>query len=93
MLETEEIVTTAQQLIPSSKSGKNTKLKDNNVPKLDITGEPVAKTNQPNSGGRSKFGWIEGVFFRCLLNIFGVMLYLRVSWVSGQAGIGESAYL
>uniref|UniRef100_A0A0N4ZIL3 AA_permease domain-containing protein n=1 Tax=Parastrongyloides trichosuri TaxID=131310 RepID=A0A0N4ZIL3_PARTI len=36
---------------------------------------------------RKKFGWIEGVFFRCLLNIFGVMLYLRVSWVAGQAGI------
>uniref|UniRef100_A0A0N5C767 Solute carrier family 12 member 1 n=1 Tax=Strongyloides papillosus TaxID=174720 RepID=A0A0N5C767_STREA len=37
--------------------------------------------------GRKKFGWIEGVYFRCLLNIFGVMLYLRVSWVAGQAGI------
>uniref|UniRef100_A0A913HXZ6 Amino acid permease/ SLC12A domain-containing protein n=1 Tax=Strongyloides stercoralis TaxID=6248 RepID=A0A913HXZ6_STRER len=36
---------------------------------------------------RKKFGWIEGVYFRCLLNIFGVMLYLRVSWVAGQAGI------
>ncbi|KAI1714629.1 amino acid permease domain-containing protein [Ditylenchus destructor] len=88
LLETEEIVTTAQQLMPSSKSRKNTKLNDNKVPKLDISGEPVIKSNQPNSGGRSKFGWIEGVFFRCLLNIFGVMLYLRVSWVSGQAGIG-----
>jgi len=38
-------------------------------------------------GGGTKFGWVEGVFFRCLLNIFGVMLYLRVSWVAGQAGI------
>uniref|UniRef100_A0AC34QDX9 Uncharacterized protein n=1 Tax=Panagrolaimus sp. JU765 TaxID=591449 RepID=A0AC34QDX9_9BILA len=42
----------------------------------------------PPSTPRSKFGWIEGVFFRCILNIFGVMLYLRVSWVAGQAGIG-----
>lgn len=41
----------------------------------------------PPSTPRSKFGWIEGVFFRCILNIFGVMLYLRVSWVAGQAGI------
>lgn len=30
---------------------------------------------------RKKFGWVEGVFFRCVLNIFGVILYLRVSWV------------
>ncbi|VDN02395.1 unnamed protein product [Thelazia callipaeda] len=37
---------------------------------------------------RTKFGWIQGVFVRCILNIFGVMLYLRVSWVAGQAGIG-----
>lgn len=51
----------------------------------------VEKMNAPPSGSsasRVKFGWIQGVFVRCLLNIFGVMLYLRVSWVSGQAGVG-----
>lgn len=26
---------------------------------------------------------------RCLLNIWGVMLFLRLSWVVGQAGIGK----
>ncbi|KAK6644092.1 hypothetical protein RUM43_000358 [Polyplax serrata] len=36
-----------------------------------------------------KFGWLDGVFMRCLLNIWGVMLFLRLSWVVGQAGIGE----
>lgn len=35
-----------------------------------------------------KFGWIIGVLIRCVLNIFGVMLFLRLSWVTGQAGIG-----
>ncbi|KAJ8303977.1 hypothetical protein KUTeg_017560 [Tegillarca granosa] len=35
-----------------------------------------------------KFGWIQGVLIRCLLNIFGVMLFLRLTWVTGQAGIG-----
>ncbi|CAF0857854.1 unnamed protein product [Rotaria sp. Silwood1] len=35
-----------------------------------------------------KFGWIIGVLIRCVLNIFGVMLFLRLSWVAGQAGIG-----
>jgi solute carrier family 12 sodium/potassium/chloride transporter 2 len=34
-----------------------------------------------------KFGWVQGVFIRCLLNIWGVMLFLRLSWVVGQAGI------
>ena len=33
-----------------------------------------------------KFGWFEGVYMRCLLNIWGVMLFLRLTWVVGQAG-------
>ena len=36
-----------------------------------------------------KFGWFEGVYMRCLLNIWGVMLFLRLTWVVGQAGILE----
>ncbi|XP_064077807.1 LOW QUALITY PROTEIN: bumetanide-sensitive sodium-(potassium)-chloride cotransporter-like [Macrobrachium nipponense] len=38
-------------------------------------------------GLENKFGWIKGVFVRCLLNIWGVILFLRLSWVTGQAGI------
>ncbi|KAL7639363.1 UNVERIFIED_CONTAM: hypothetical protein RMT77_009864 [Armadillidium vulgare] len=34
-----------------------------------------------------KFGWLDGVFMRCLLNIWGVMLFLRITWVVGEAGI------
>jgi len=34
-----------------------------------------------------KFGWIEGVYMRCLLNIWGVMLFLRLTWVVGQCGL------
>lgn len=34
-----------------------------------------------------KFGWFKGVMMRCLLNIWGVMLFLRLSWVVGQAGL------
>lgn len=40
-----------------------------------------------------KFGWIKGVMLRCLLNIWGVMLYLRLTWVAGQAGIGWSTVI
>lgn len=32
---------------------------------------------------------LEGVFMRCLLNIWGVMLFLRLTWVIGQAGLIE----
>ena len=35
-------------------------------------------------GGVIKFGWFDGVFMRCLLNIWGVMLFLRLTWVVGQ---------
>ncbi|CAJ0568496.1 unnamed protein product, partial [Mesorhabditis spiculigera] len=50
--------------------------------------EKIEKLKAPDQGaGRKKFGWIEGVFVRCLLSIFGVILYLRISWVTGQAGI------
>ncbi|KAK7794717.1 hypothetical protein R5R35_009612 [Gryllus longicercus] len=46
---------------------------------------------QQKKGKIIRFGWLEGVFMRCLLNIWGVMLFLRLSWVIGQAGIGEGA--
>ncbi|PIO70896.1 hypothetical protein TELCIR_07221 [Teladorsagia circumcincta] len=34
-----------------------------------------------------KFGWIEGVFIRCVQNIIGVILFLRITWVVAQAGV------
>ncbi|KAF3695389.1 Solute carrier family 12 member 2 [Channa argus] len=39
-------------------------------------------------GGTVKFGWVKGVLIRCMLNIWGVMLFIRMSWIVGQAGIG-----
>ncbi|XP_043523136.1 bumetanide-sensitive sodium-(potassium)-chloride cotransporter [Frieseomelitta varia] len=51
---------------------------------------PIAHV-KPTSG--IKFGWIQGVLLRCLLNIWGVMLFLRLSWVVAQAGIGEAILL
>uniref|UniRef100_A0A914X1N1 Solute carrier family 12 member 2 n=1 Tax=Plectus sambesii TaxID=2011161 RepID=A0A914X1N1_9BILA len=41
----------------------------------------------PSTAARLKLGWIQGVFVRCMLNILGVMLYLRMSWMAGQAGL------
>ncbi|XP_066492928.1 solute carrier family 12 member 3 isoform X2 [Tiliqua scincoides] len=34
-----------------------------------------------------RFGWMKGVMIRCMLNIWGVILYLRLPWITAQAGI------
>ncbi|XP_066916127.1 solute carrier family 12 member 2-like [Clytia hemisphaerica] len=38
-------------------------------------------------GGSLKFGWFKGVLVPCLLNIWGVILYLRLPLLTGQSGI------
>ncbi|XP_065836983.1 solute carrier family 12 member 2-like isoform X2 [Oscarella lobularis] len=40
-----------------------------------------------------KFGWMSGVLIRCLLNIWGVIMFLRLTWVVGQAGIGMTVLI
>ncbi|XP_026288084.1 bumetanide-sensitive sodium-(potassium)-chloride cotransporter isoform X1 [Frankliniella occidentalis] len=48
----------------------------------------------PTAGeGVVKFGWIVGVLIRCLLNIWGVMLFLRLTWVVGEAGVAQGVLL
>lgn len=39
--------------------------------------------------GCSLITYVLCVQVRCMLNIWGVMLFIRLSWVFGQAGIGE----
>lgn len=51
------------------------------------------KLKKVEEGGKSeavKFGWIEGVLIRNMMSIWGVMLFLRLSWVVAHAGIGET---
>uniref|UniRef100_A0A3Q2R0I0 Solute carrier family 12 member 2 n=1 Tax=Fundulus heteroclitus TaxID=8078 RepID=A0A3Q2R0I0_FUNHE len=50
--------------------------------------EAAALMAKEGKGGSVKFGWIKGVLVRCMLNIWGVMLFIRMSWIVGQAGIG-----
>ncbi|XP_059362989.1 solute carrier family 12 member 1 [Carassius carassius] len=50
--------------------------------------ESIIPLEEKDAGGMVKFGWIKGVLVRCMLNIWGVMLFIRLSWVFGQAGIG-----
>ncbi|XP_056144616.1 solute carrier family 12 member 2-like [Lampris incognitus] len=50
--------------------------------------EAAAMAAKEAKGGSVKFGWVKGVLVRCMLNIWGVMLFIRMSWIVGQAGIG-----
>uniref|UniRef100_A0A3Q3JLY4 Solute carrier family 12 member 1 n=1 Tax=Monopterus albus TaxID=43700 RepID=A0A3Q3JLY4_MONAL len=58
------------------------KLGSDGIPSDDI--ESVLPTD--SGEGTVKFGWIRGVLVRCMLNIWGVMLFIRLSWVFGQRG-------
>ncbi|XP_063680874.1 solute carrier family 12 member 2-like isoform X2 [Bolinopsis microptera] len=48
---------------------------------------PKIKTELGDGPSALKLGWIQGVLVRCLLNIWGVMLFIRISWVVGNAGV------
>uniref|UniRef100_W5MPE5 Solute carrier family 12 member 2 n=1 Tax=Lepisosteus oculatus TaxID=7918 RepID=W5MPE5_LEPOC len=49
--------------------------------------EEAAAKEASEPKGVVKFGWIKGVLIRCMLNIWGVMLFIRMTWIVGQAGI------
>ncbi|XP_029023949.1 solute carrier family 12 member 2 isoform X2 [Betta splendens] len=55
--------------------------------------EDSATKESAESKGVVKFGWIKGVLVRCMLNIWGVMLFIRMSWIVGQAGIALSCLI
>ncbi|XP_033843476.1 solute carrier family 12 member 1 isoform X1 [Periophthalmus magnuspinnatus] len=57
---------------------------DDGTPCEDLESNPPVDSTK----GAVKFGWIRGVLVRCMLNIWGVMLFIRLSWVFGQAGWG-----
>uniref|UniRef100_A0A8D9ENE6 Bumetanide-sensitive sodium-(Potassium)-chloride cotransporter n=1 Tax=Cacopsylla melanoneura TaxID=428564 RepID=A0A8D9ENE6_9HEMI len=59
-------------------------------PKKVEDGTSIMEGGGNGGHGVVKLGWIEGVLIPCLLNIWGVMLFLRLSWVVGEAGIGHT---
>ena len=42
---------------------------------------------------RVLFGTWDGVFTSCLINIFGVIIFLRSGWIVAEAGIGHAALI
>lgn len=45
---------------------------------------PLSLRQSPN------MGTLMGVYLPCLQNIFGVILFLRLTWIVGMAGIMQS---
>ncbi|KAK1890111.1 Solute carrier family 12 member 3 [Dissostichus eleginoides] len=58
---------------------------DSGVGSLPGNGNEESQTPQEKAPVR--FGWMLGVMIRCMLNIWGVILFLRLSWITSQAGI------
>lgn len=50
-------------------------------------------TAEKTAAERKKFGTFGGVFTPTLLTILGVIMYLRLGWVVGNAGIGGSVLI
>nr|XP_023472263.1 solute carrier family 12 member 3 [Equus caballus] len=55
--------------------------------------QPHSQDDSENSGARPGkaplcFGWVMGVMIRCMLHMWSVILYLRLPWITAQAGIG-----
>ncbi|KAM9607678.1 solute carrier family 12 member 3 isoform 2-T2 [Trichechus inunguis] len=49
--------------------------------------DEAGANGEKDLGEPVRFGWIKGVMIRCMLNIWGVILYLRLPWITAQAGI------
>lgn len=51
--------------------------------------EPAQPEDEPAKGGAG-FGMFGGVFTPSILTILGVVMYMRVGWVTGSAGLGAA---
>uniref|UniRef100_A0A7N6B544 Solute carrier family 12 member 10, tandem duplicate 1 n=1 Tax=Anabas testudineus TaxID=64144 RepID=A0A7N6B544_ANATE len=60
---------------------------DSGVSSLPTTDSGNEESQSPKEKAPVRFGWVTGVMIRCMLNIWGVILFLRLSWIISQAGI------
>ena len=49
-----------------------------------------AEREEEDKDSEAKLGTVIGVFVPCLQNILGVILFIRLSWIVGQAGVLSS---
>ena len=52
---------------------------ENQLHKLEDSVDYASSKNQ---------GWVWGVFLPCLQNIIGIILFVRLPWITGRAGVG-----
>ncbi|KHN81101.1 Solute carrier family 12 member 2 [Toxocara canis] len=71
-----------RELIGAKKLNENIELKQKRL-RSSSTASSL-KSFDRTSGS---FGWITGVLLRCILGILGATLFLRMSWLGGQAGL------
>uniref|UniRef100_A0A3Q3KIT6 Solute carrier family 12 member 3 n=1 Tax=Monopterus albus TaxID=43700 RepID=A0A3Q3KIT6_MONAL len=60
---------------------------DSGVSGLPVTDSGNVESEVLKEKAPVRFGWVVGVQMRCMLNIWGVILFLRLSWITSQAGI------
>uniref|UniRef100_A0A3B4X081 Solute carrier family 12 member 10, tandem duplicate 1 n=1 Tax=Seriola lalandi dorsalis TaxID=1841481 RepID=A0A3B4X081_SERLL len=65
---------------------KVTKTTTDSVSSL-VTNSGHEESQGPQEKAPVRFGWVTGVMMRCMLNIWGVILFLRLTWIISQAGI------
>ena len=91
----EDLASLTKERLPSPESFRREETVRPSLRQL-MTGErgeveevEVSEQEENRKGKVIRFGWMEGVLLRCLLNIWGTMLFLRLTWVVGQAGIWQ----
>uniref|UniRef100_A0A673H699 Solute carrier family 12 member 3-like n=1 Tax=Sinocyclocheilus rhinocerous TaxID=307959 RepID=A0A673H699_9TELE len=80
---------TLRKTVDDAESGSN--MGDSGRGSVSALQESEIESEENGPGGKTaqpvRFGWITGVMIRCMLNIWGVILFLRLSWITSQAGI------
>ncbi|XP_077982777.1 solute carrier family 12 member 4-like isoform X2 [Glandiceps talaboti] len=65
----------------------------NPFPQKSIENEEQEVPKRKQSKKATKMGTIMGVYLPCLQNILGVILFLRLTWIVGNAGVLESFFI
>ncbi|CAJ0601996.1 unnamed protein product [Cylicocyclus nassatus] len=55
--------------------------------------EPTSEEADEKPKQATKMGTVMGVFFPCIQNIFGVLFFIRMTWIVGTAGIVQSFFV
>lgn len=63
------------------------------APAPSETADPADGAAREKPKSSPKLGTLAGVYFPCMQNIFGVILFIRMTWIIGTAGIVQAFFL